>query len=233
MKKTSKNYIFAVSIAILGLVWLVSVIAYTRVFELPQLGWGSIVCTAAAVVAAELYILVFRKDPGEQGLEPGALGTVLTSGFLLMEALLNGVFVLLKRGGFSWLLFTLNLIVFAGYIILLLWVEQSNAKLAGRLAETAQKTASFSEISRKLGELLAITEDAEIRKELLKLKEAVDYSTNISTSATAASEARMNEQLDELVRLMNARADRLAVLQKINAAEMTWKMRNNTASSLG
>lgn len=229
MKKTSA---LAITVAILGLVWVFAVAAYTRLFDLPWLCWGSITCTVIAIVVAEIYLLAFRKDPGEQGTESGTLGIIFTICFLLITALLNSVFVLLRCGDFNWVLLTLNLLVIACYIVLLLWVEQASARLARQLEKTEQKTAPSVNIARKLGELLAITEDAEIRGKLLKLKEAVDYGTNISTNATAAKEVQMGALLDELAQLTIARADRLIILNKVEAAEMTWKMRSSTASSV-
>lgn len=229
MKKTSA---LAITVAILGLVWVFAVAAYTMLFDLPWLCWGSITCTVIAIVVAEIYLLAFRKDPGEQGTESGTLGIIFTICFLLITALLNSVFVLLRCGDFNWVLLTLNLLVIACYIVLLLWAEQASARLARQLEKTEQKTAPSVSIARKLGELLAITEDAEIRGKLLKLKEAVDYGTNISTNATAAKEVQMGALLDELAQLTIARADRLIILNKVEAAEMTWKMRSSTASSV-
>lgn len=231
MKKTTKTSILAISIGLLGLVWIFAVAAYTMVLGLPWTCWGSITCTVIAVIAAEVYLLVFKKDPGEEGVETGALGSILTIAYFLITVLLNSVFVLLACGDFNWVLLTLNLLAIVCYIILLLWVEQHTARLTKQLIKTEQKTTPSREIARKLGELLAITEDTEIRGKLLKLKEAVDYGTNISTNATASREEQMSDQLDEIVQLTIAHADRMIILNKVSAAEMTWKMRSSTASS--
>ena len=232
MKKMPKSSILAISIALIGLVWIFAIAAYTMMFELPWLCWGSITCTVIAIIAAELYLLVFKKHPGEQAAEPSALGAILTICYLLITTLLNSVFVLLRCGDFNWILLTLNMAALVGYIILLLWVEQHTARLTAQLAKTEKKTAPTKDIARKLGELLAITEDAEIRNKLLKLKEAVDYGTNISTNATAEKEQQMNELLDELLQLTISKADKMIVLNKVDAAEMTWKLRSSTASSV-
>lgn len=231
MKKAPKTSILAISIGLLGLVWIFAVAAYTIVLGLPWVCWGSITCTVIAIIAAEVYLLAFKKDPSEENAEPGALGSILTIAYFLITVLLNSVFVLLAYGDFNWVLLTLNLVAIVCYIILLLWVEQHTARLAKQLVKTEQKTAPSREIARKLGELLAITEDAEIRGKLLKLKEAVDYGTNISTSTTAAREEQMNNQLDEIVQLTIGHADRMIIINKVSAAEMTWKMRSSTASS--
>lgn len=232
MKKITRTSVLAISIAIIALVWLFAVAAYTAIFELPEICWGSIVCTIIAVIITELYLLVFRKNPGEQGTEPAALGIILTISFMVVTILLNTIFVLVEHGDFNWILLLLNFMVVASYIIPLLWVELSVARLIRQLKVTEQKTTPSVNIGKKLGELLAITEDAEIRGKLLKLKKAVDYGTNISTNATAEKEAQMGALLDELAQLTIARADRLIILNKVEAAEMTWKIRSSTASSV-
>ena len=217
MKKTPKTSILAISIGLLSLLWIVAVVVYTTVLCLPWTCWGSVVCTVVAVIAAEVYLLVLKKDPGNAAAEPGALGSILTVAYFLITVLLNSVFVLLACGDFNWVLLTLNLAAIVCYIILLLWVEQHTARLAKQLVKTEQKTAPSREIARKLGELLAITEDAEIRGKLLKLKEAVDYGTNISTNATASREEQMSDQLDEIVQLTIGHADRMIILNKVSA----------------
>lgn len=228
MKKTTT---LGITIAIVAAVWILSVIAYNLFMTLTWMCWGSIVCVAFATGAAELYLLVLRKDPGTQAAEQGALGVIFTVCYLIIAILLNTVFVVLSYGDFNWLLIVLNVIALAGYIVLVIWVDQSNARLSKKLEVVEKKTVPTVNIARKLGELISITEDAEIRGRLLKLKEAVDYSTNISTEATAPREVQMAAQLDEIAQLTIARADRLIILGKLDTAEMLWKMRNSTSAT--
>lgn len=232
MKKMPKTSVLAISIALIGLAWIFAVTAYTMAFELTWLCWGSITCTVIAIITAELYLLVFKKHPGEQAAELGALGAILTICYLMITTLLNSAFVLLRCGDFNWILLAFNMAALVSYIILLLWVEQHTARVTVQLIKTEKKTVPTKDIARKLGELLAITEDAEIRNKLLKLKEAVDYGTNISTNTTVEKEQQMNELLDELLQLTISKADKIIVLNKVDTAEMTWKLRSSTASSV-
>lgn len=227
MKKTST---LAITIALIGSVWALAVVAYTTMFELPGSCWGSIICTVVAIMSAEIYLLGFKKDSGESETEYGALGIIFTVVFLLIAVLLNSVFLLLGCGDFNWWLLTANLLTIACYVILLLWSEQTSARLAQQTEKIEQKSVPATNIGRKLGELLAITEDAEIRARLLKLKETVDHSTNISIQATGEREALMEVLLDELAQLTIAHAERLIILNKVEAAETIWKMRNSAAS---
>lgn len=228
MKRRS---VLATAIAIFGAVWALAVIAYTAIRELDWACWGGISYTLIAIGIAELYLLVLRKDPGEQAPEAGALGTVLTIPYLMIVMLLNSIFILVEYADFNWAITLLNVIVTAGYIVMLLWVDRSAAQVKKTLEKTERKTTPNTNISRKLGELLSITEDETVRARLLKLKEAVDYSNNISTASTLEREIEMGKQLDEIAQLTIGRADPMIVLNKLETAEMTWKMRNATSAT--
>ena len=228
MKKTS---ILGITLAIVGAVWMLAVVLSHLFLKLPWLCWGSIAGVAVAVGAAEIYLLVLRKDPGSQAAEQGALGAIFTVIYLIIALLANTLLLVTGYGYFSWLLIVVNIAILAGYIILVMWTDQASKRLEKQLETVEKKTAPNTHIARKLGELLAITQDDEIRGRLLKLKEAVDYSTNISTQATADREMQMGAQLDETAQLTIARADRLIILGKVETAEMLWKMRNATSAT--
>lgn len=231
MNKAPKTFILAISIALVGIVWIVAAGVCTAALKLPFLSWDGIAGVVMAMIAAELYLLVFRKNPGEGGTETAALGIIFTVGYFLTAVLMNSVFVLLALGGFSLLFLILNLAVLVCYIMLLLWAEQQTARLGRQMAKTEEKTAPTREIARKLGQLLAICDDPEIKSSLLKLKEAVDYATNISTDATATYDDQMNTLLDEIVQLALGNADRMIMLNKVSSAQKLWKMRSGAASS--
>lgn len=225
MKKKS---VLAISIAIVSVVWALAVIAYIKLFDLPWMCWGSITCTLIAAVVTELYLLVFRKDLGKNGGGYEALGIILTIAYFVIVLLLNSVFVLLQYGDFNLVLLILNLIALAAFIVLLLWVEHNNTHLARRVEETAYKTAPTVDISKKLGELLSITQDDAVRSRLLKFKESVDCASNISTPLAANNISKIAQMLDDIARLTIAQADRMIIFNRLNVVETAWKLRNTT-----
>lgn len=225
MKKKS---VLGISIAIVSVVWALAVVAYFKLLDLPWKCWGSITCTMIAAVITELYLLIFRKDLGKNGGGNEALGIILTIAYFLIVLLLNSVFALLQYGDFNLVLLILNLLAMAAFIILLLWVEHSNTHLARRSEETAYKVAPTVDISKKLGELLSITQDDAIRSRLLKFKESVDFSSNISTPLAAANIARIAQMLDDIARLTIAQTDRVIIFNRLNVVETAWKLRNTS-----
>lgn len=233
MEKISRTYILAISIAIIGLTWMFALIAYHAMsFALPWRCWGSITCMAFALIVAELYLLLYQRRYRREMTEAGALGTILSVAYLLLVGVFNSIFAALNFGHFNWLLLAVNSILLAVYLVLLLWADASNARLARQLQAMEEKKSFAAELSRKIGEALALTEDAELRLKLLKLKEAVDYSSNISIAVNEGNEARLYAQLEELVHLMHGRADRQLMFQQLEMVEISWRLCMNRTASL-
>lgn len=230
MKRTQTTSGFAITAALIGLVWMVAVAAFNMIAGLDWECWASMLCVLVALMAAELYLLVIRKSPHKQAEESGALGLIFTACYLIISFLLNGIFVLLKTTDYNWILFALNLAELVGYVILLFWAEQHTQRLTGQLEKVESKTSATAEVGRKLGELLAVTNDPEIRAKLVELKQTVDYSSNITTDAVAYREQQMIQQLDEILQLSLGNADRMILLSKVDMADKTWKMRNSVVS---
>lgn len=189
-------------------------------------------CGLVAVVLSILYLMVFRHSPGKQATEVGALSIYFAAFYVVAAMVSNTVFILSGHGEFNKLLLLSNVIVNAIYIFLILCVEKSVYRLSQQLARTEQKLSGAAGISAKLGEMLSIVEDDAIRKQILKLKEAVQYSSNMTTDSTVQSERTMAHQLDELMSLINDQAELSAIQSKIREVEITWKTRSNAASSM-
>lgn len=233
MNKLSKRGAMGISLAAAWFVWFMAIIIRNIAKDLDWNCWGGITYTAIALGVAELYLLVFRKNPGRSGTETGAIGVILTICFLVIDVLFNTVCILLDAGAFeNWFPMVVNMVFVIGYAILIMWVGQGTNRIANAQEKTEQKTAPTMDLSRKLGELLGLAEDDEVRGKLYKLKEMVDYSTNVSTNATLKKEALVNEKLDEVAQLMISRADHRIILKKIDDAQKLWSMRSSTSATI-
>lgn len=229
--KLSNKTLLALAIALAGVIWCyaIFIIAGNSVPAL-QVAEG-LLCGLAAAVLSILYLTVFRRSPGWQAAEAGAVSIYLPIAYTCASMVSNTLFILSGRGGFNMILTLWNMVISAGYIIAILYAEKENQRLAEQLARTGQKLAGPVQISARLGEILSVTEDGEIRKQILKLKESVDYSTNITTAATYESERQLMGQLDELMSLIRDHGDPSAIKNKIREAEVTCKIRSSSAAA--
>ena len=230
--KRSGNKLISMAIGILGAVWALAILILAGMRD-PAIHFaGSLSFSVIAVVAAVTYLSFLRLVPGRQAVEPGALSIIVTAAYVLISLGANTALILINLGGFNQYLIVRNIIINAVYVVLILYVERDTRRLKEQLDCTEAKTAASVNISEKLGALLGIAEDGEIRSRLLKLKEMVDYGTNITTASTTAQEQQMAGYLDELMNLLMANSRKELVIEKIQQAERCWKMRSSTASSI-
>lgn len=229
--KKSKSTILAITLALAGIVWLGVVATVLILTGSLLICWGSAICVALAIIAAELYLLVFKKQVSDQSAETNYIGNIATVCFVAITLGLNSVLVFTGLGNFNPIVFIVNIVAIICFIIFAMWAEQHSNRVAAQLDVTAQKTANTYDISRKLGELASIAENEDIRNKMLKLKEAVDYSSNISTNSTAGREAQMLQKLDEIAQLIISNADNMIISTKLTEAEMIWKLRGSAPSA--
>lgn len=230
MRLSNRN-LLAVTIGALGAIWCLAVFLIAGPPFYRYSGALTFVLIAAAL--AILYLTVLRRSPGRQAPEAGAPSVYFTIIYVAAALFFNTVFVLVGCGDFNRFLLLCNAVINVVYILLALYTEQENQRISDQLARTAQKLSGPANISAKLGEMLGVVEDSEIRKQILALKEAVDYSTNISTAATLEKEKLMEQQLDELMCLIMRKGERSAIQGKIREAEITWKTRSSASSFRG
>ena len=220
----------SISIALIGIIWLIAMFVFASLFGGEFEYLGSMIGGVVSVSISLLYLLFFRQPSGRQATEVGAVPIYYTVLYLAVTLILNTVLMFLHMGGLSLVLLLLNAGLTVGYVIVLLYSEKDTYRITAQVARTEQKLVSTGIIAQKLGMLISATEDSEIKKQLLKLKENVDYSSNISTSVTYDSEQKMILLLDDILQLTTENSDPAIIKDKIRQAEVTWKTRSSVAS---
>jgi hypothetical protein len=87
-------------------------------------------------------------------------------------------------------------------------------------------------ISSQLAVMISVTTDAGIKNQLLKLKETVDYSTNVSQGFLVDSQNYFLLQLNQIQGMIDENKDYEEINKKIQEATVTWKIRNSVASTI-
>ena len=227
MKRKSGSALLSITIAILAPVWLFAVVTFTLILDVPLTSWSTLVCMAIVTIIAEIYLLAFRKKQNNATTESSAIGVIITTITVIVSSVLNTVMTFIIFPGANLPVTLVNAIIIAFFIIALIWTENHSSGVAARVDATAGKIAPVQDISKKIGDILTLTEDEEIRAVILRLKEAVDYDSNISTNATAGREIQFSEHLDKIITLTVNNADRQAIINELATAEMIWKLRSN------
>lgn len=229
--ESNSNKLVTITIGIIGVVWCLGMVVISVRHYPPYLFGGALTFGIIAAVLSVIYLIKFWNTPGRQAVEAGAVSIYYTIMYFAVAIIANTIFVLTENGGFNKYLIVFNLVIAAVYVILTIYAETYSKRVAGQLELTEQKTHNTAMISEKLGVLLSVVDDDEIKKKIMSLKESVDYSSNISSEKTNESEKLMEDCLDEVKDLIVKQSDKAMISNKIREAEIIWKTRTSAASS--
>lgn len=229
--KLSNRKLLSIAIGLIGLVWCCCVCAAAVSFDPPLRLAGGLTFGILAAVLSVVYLIVFKRYPGSSAVETGALSVFFTIIYFAAALLANTVFIFCGRGEFNRFLVCANLLINVIFVILVLYAEKDTRRLTDQLERTAEKTAARGNLSVILGELLAEAKDEQVRAALYRLKEAVDYSSNITTAGTADYEEQMEALLTDLKDLIANGGSPEETLSGIREAESLWKSRNSAAAA--
>ncbi len=233
MKNAGNSRLTALCITAIGVVWLLVILGLTELLDTPEDYMGAVSFGLLAVVIADLYLLVFRVTSGAQSVEVRVVGIYYTITYIFVLLLVNSLAIYWEMAQFGFVLTAINLLLNVGYIAMVIFIQRDIRRLNQQQDQMHQGTAVSGALSRKLGTLLAVAEDEAVRTRLLKLKEAVDYSNNVSSYATYDLETKMEQQLETVLFCLQEHMDAPEVMKAIGDAEITWKMRSNATSTRG
>lgn len=229
--RLSNSKLLSIAITVFGIIWILGIYVISDMHEPTLSCAGGVVFGVVAVVASVLYLAFFRTSPGRQAVESGAFSAFASVAYVVSTLSTNTVFVLTQRGHFSKLLILVNLCISTVYFIIILFAEKDVQRLSQQLNRMERSTETHINISEKLGILLSMAPNGEIRNQILKLKECVDYSSNTSTGNTCEFEQEMDSRLSEIIDMLSTRTEETAIREQLHSAEMTWNARSVKASS--
>lgn len=126
-----------------------------------------------------------------------------------------------------------NVIFFVLLVITALCIGAYISRVNNLKANVSGRMQNSINASAMLGGLLAITSDPQIKSSLLKLKQDVDMSSNLTQASSYDAEMQFGAALNEIQSLLyNGGADVNTVLTKIDGASKLWRLRNSNAASI-
>lgn len=120
----SGKKIFTVTVILAGAVWAGVVSAVAAQF-FPFLGFlGSLLGGILAVGLSLIYIWIMRSSTGGRAEEVDGVSLIATGTFLAAALVMNTVLLFLGFGGFNTLLICLNLVLYAAYMVITLFIDR-------------------------------------------------------------------------------------------------------------
>lgn len=181
--------------------------------------------------AAAAAIEQFTPGSNNSTFETGAIKSFYTFAFAGVMAVLNIIFACVQDDSIRPLFVIANLLVILGYGLMI----YSAAKHLSRVNELTEyapvKMRNTASISQELSVLLSIAQDPAVKQELMKFKENVVYSTNVSQGFSEDYEKLIIDKLSIIRSDLASGAGSDAVIAKIRDASVTWNMRNSVINS--
>ncbi len=151
--------------------------------------------------------------------------------FLVISVLYNTVAVFSDAEKAARNMVIWNLIFIAGFFLTVLYISSYIARVTALTTNVTNRMQNSINVSAKLGGLVAVATNPEIRDRLLKLKQNVDYSSNMTQASSYEVEMQFGAALDEIQGLMFNGTDTETIIKKIDGATSLWFLRNNNAAS--
>lgn len=218
-------------IAGLTVIWIVGFILSWNLFLAGPNYWIGFLFGLIGLVIAGVTIFLFGES-NYNTTEIGYIPIYYTAVFVVLMMILNLSFA------FVWSRFLRPVFIVANLIIILVYVvlaynASRNLQRVKELTEYAPgKMKNTADISRQLSVLLSIAQDAGVRQELLKLKEIVAYSNNVTQQFSEDDERLFLEKLVNIQEDLSNNADTKTVMDKIKDAATTWNIRNSSINSM-
>lgn len=227
MRKISNRWITAIVIAAMAVIWVTMSLLFIDVRLLTGNQIAAILFGIAALVSVAVFAILSGKNPPRKVPELTAVTTIYSCIYLAVTLGFNFVYIIgnIASARFSILLIIKNLITAVLYWVLIMFANNHSVTVAEKAEYADRKSVSY--FSEKIGELLSITTDNLLHKEILKLKETVDLSSSISYMSAADAEREFDAMLDKIKQQIVSGSDVQIVLQSVAVAAGVWKKRNS------
>nr|WP_295684231.1 hypothetical protein [uncultured Lachnoclostridium sp.] len=212
--------------------WCVIVLVFADYDRAGFYFWGGFGFGFISYVVAGVSLLLIKKNNNRNTTEISYIPVYYTAVYLLVSVIINTYFVFRVTGKLNVVLVVLNLVIFVTFISIRLYTDGFVARVDVQTRHSADKIRPITSISSQLAIMLSVTTDSDIKKQLLKLKEIVDYSSNVSQEFSENSQKLFLLQLNQIQSLIIEHKDKDEINKKIQEATATWKTRNSVVSTI-
>ncbi len=237
MKTIKGRYLALILEAILFVIW--NVLVWVLSATLANLSVANVFfwlgyvfnVIAFAAVAVVLLLVKSSKNANFSVLSPTYIFSAI---FFAIVIIMNSVFIAF---GFGWpapiaAVLVPNLVLllaYAGAVIASVMMIGRTEKLND---EIDKKYASIKGLGISVGTIAAMSEDAEVKRALLALRESIDYSDPMGRPETEDAELDLANKIDEIKFMVQSGDEKDDILKKIKNASVALTARNETLKSL-
>lgn len=211
--------------------WCLVIAIFTNYDRIGFYFWGGLSFGFLSFIVAEVSFVLTKTKNSRDTTEINYIPIYYTCAYLVISVILNTYFVFRLSGKFNLLVVASNLVILIIFVSIRLFTNDYVERVGDQTKYSVDKVSPITNISTQLAVLLSITVDTEIKKQLLTLKQLVDYSSNVSQNIAQNSENLFLLQLEQIHNMLIENRDKAEINNKIKEATITWKTRNNVVAN--
>lgn len=194
--------------------------------------WGGFgFCTFAFIVAAtSLYFVDIKTNRSLT--EINTIPVYYTGIYLTVTVIVNSIFIIRTAGEYNSILMLFNFIAFVVFMGVRMSTDSYVNDVNNQIEYTNEKMGKVSAISSNLGILISSTANEDIRKQLLKLKENVDYGNSLTSHFTESTEREFLAKLDEIKSMIDLNSEEESINKCIEEISLMWQKRTSLSSTI-
>lgn len=207
--------------------WLVVVLLYTASVEPGLYLWCGLGFGIFSFIVAGVSLLLVKGGGRNNTTEISLIPVYITGVYLVAALGANTQFIIRVEGKYIYVPFVVNFALFILFISVRLFTDNYINRVDRQTAKISSKVAQSANVSSKVAVVISGVSDKDIKQKLLKLKETIDYGSNVSNAQATSFINKLYDQLDTIQDLINTNADKAQIEQAIDEAENLWKTRNS------
>ena len=225
---TSKSKVLPIIIGAMAIIWCVWLVLYADFDHVQIAFWVAAGFGLISFVLAAIGLVLFDRQANRNTTEISMIHVFVAVIYLLVSVAFNTIRVLPMEGEEITLTVVTNLIMIFLFFVISYGVSRNEKAVETATEKSAEMLKPITMISNDLANVLSISSDTEVKKQLTSLKELVDYSSNSSQNITGDYEYMFTNQIGQIRELIVTGAGVEEIKSKIAEAENTWKMRNSS-----
>ncbi len=210
--------------------WCACVVVFTDFSNKGFNFWCALSFSIAAFAVTFLSIVLANVSGNRNLTEAANIPNIISIIYLIIAVLFNAIFLFYIREQLDKLLLIVNIFILIIFAVARIYINSYIDRLNEQTNKIIKKSEPASDLSVKISLLISKVEDIEIRNKLLNLKEAMDFSPNLSQTQTIGCENMMEKQLEKIDGLINSNASKDEIKDRIKEADIIWKSRNSISA---
>lgn len=207
--------------------WLVVVLLFTASVEAGFYLWCGLGFGIFSFVAAGASLFLVKGGAHNNTTEISLIPVYITAVYLVAAIAANSNFVIRVNGNYKFVPFAVNFALFILFISVRMFTDNYVNRVDRQTAKISSKVAQSANVSSMVAVVISGVSDKDIKQKLLKLKETIDYGSNVSNAQATPFINKLYDQLNTIQDLINTNADKAKIEQAIDEAENLWKTRNS------